>query len=213
MAENISYELPSRIHATLLSHDGSILFATDLGRNRLLAYKVNFSNNKLELDKAFEFTFPDNCKPRHMALNADNDILYVVCEDSCDIYSFVLEKNKFKVLDITSILPNGVKKETNFTGCTMKISKCNKFLYTPVRGHNSISVFEITSSGLNMIQNIPCEGINTRDISFNYTQDFLLSANLGSDNISVFTRDQNNGLISYINSYSIPSPACIIPSI
>lgn len=208
LLKNISYGSPSRIHATVLSNAKNLLFVTDLGRNKILMYKIIFTNNTLDLYKIDEYSFSELCQPRHITII--DDIIYLINEFSCDIYSFKLINDKLHLIDVTSILPNNINKKPNFTGCTIKISNDNRFLYTPVRGHDSISVFEIASNKLKLIQNIPCNGNNPRDINFNADETFLLVANLDSNNISAFKRNINTGLLEFNNSFNISSPSCII---
>ena len=81
-------------------------------------------------------------------------------------------------------------------------------MYISIRGHNSISVFNIQDDKLELIQNIYCEGDNPRDITIDKYGRNLLCANLNSDNISIFSI--NNGFLKYRKKFIIEKPSCII---
>ena len=112
------------------------------------------------------------------------------------------------MINSVNILPDNIKIEKNFTGCALKISSDKKFIYTSIREHNSISVFD--SGALELIQNISCFGEIPRDINFDESQNYLLCANQKSSNITVFERNKKTGYLNYLSSYPINSPACII---
>lgn len=199
-----NYSQNSKMHCIQLSND--ILFAVDLGADRLIAYKILFCETKLELKEIHSYRFIDGSAPRHLILH--NNELYLVTENSCELYKFNFsEINGFTLLDCVSLIPDNIKKEKNTTGCAIKISNDGKFIYTSIRGKNFISIF---TNKLELIQNISCNGITPRDIFLDNTEKFLLCANQDSNNISIFNRNINTGVLDFKDSYSINSPACII---
>lgn len=197
----------SHIHYISISPENRFLFAIDLGTDTIFSYEIFFDGTNLNLKEFFHYTFPFGSGPRHLVLNQNN--LFVITENSCELYklSFSPEKG-FDFINCVSILPAGIKKEENFTGCAIKISNDKKFLYTSIRGHNSISVFDV--SNLELIQNISCFGETPRDINFDNSEDYLLCANQSSSSITVFERNKKTGYLNYVSSYPINSPACII---
>lgn len=200
------YDKNSHIHYTSLSEDNNFLFVLDLGKNVLSAYEIIFVNSIFGLKESYSYTFPDNSSPRHFTINKNN--LYIVTEKSCEIYHLVFSQNTgFSLIKNVSILPQSTEKQQNYTGCAIKFSNDNKFIYVTVRGHNSISVF---NSSLKFIQNISCYGKTPRDINFDNTQNFMLCANQNSSDITVFERDKKTGHLLFKSKYPINSPACII---
>lgn len=198
----------SKIHYISISSNNKFLFAIDLGIDMLIAYEIISNGINFELKEFCSHKFPNNSAPRHL-VNL-NSVLYVITENSCELYQFEFsEINGFKIINTISLLPTNTIVNANTTGCAIKISKDHKFIYTSIRGHNSISVFKIGLS-LELIQNISCFGITPRDIFLDNTETFLLCANQNSNSISIFNRDIKTGYLNLKNIYPIDSPACII---
>lgn len=198
----------SRIHYINISDDGKFLFAIDLGIDALFAYKIIYNGNMFELQELYCYKFPTGFGPRHL-VRFENKF-YITTENSCELYFLEFSaKNGFKKINNTSLLPSNTKKEKNYTGCAIKMSNNNKFIYACIRGHNSISVFKASES-LELIQNISCFGTTPRDIFLDTSQNFLLCANQDSNTISIFNRDNTTGYLQFDSTYSIEAPACII---
>ncbi len=79
-----SFTSHSRIHSSILSSDGNFLFITDLGANKLFAYKIDYKEDLFDLIYNFEYEFLEDTQPRHIVLNDNN--IFLVTEDSCKLY-------------------------------------------------------------------------------------------------------------------------------
>lgn len=198
----------SHIHHIQFSQDFKNFYVIDLGTDYIIEYSILYDEQNLTLKETSKFKFPCNSEPRHLSIDSKNNI-YVITEKSCELYKLKHNsKNKLILLNKTSILPPETHIQPNYTGCAIKINSTNQFLYTSIRGHNSISVFNIENNNLNLIQNIKCEGNCPRDISFDLYEKYLLCANQISNNISIF--NLQNGLLKYQNNYIIEAPSCIL---
>ena len=199
-----TYTPKSHIHYTAVSNN--VLFVVDLGDNKLFAYEIINNDSNFDLKELAFYSFPENSGPRHLVLNQNN--IYIVTENSCELYHLMFsQENQFVFMNKISILPSNTIKAENDTGCAIKLSNDSNFIYTSIRGNNSISVFD---TSLNLIQNISCFGNTPRDISFDATQNFMFCANQNSSNISIFKRDKKTGHLLFQSKYPINSPACII---
>lgn len=199
----------SRIHFIAFSKENNYLFAIDLGRDLLLCYEIVASSSPFELQLCHQYHFPLYSHPRHLVISKSG-ILYVITENSCQLHQLSFNsQDGFKLISTYDLLPPEYDLLENYTGCAIKISNDNKFIYTTIRGHQSISVFSNTSDTLTLVQNISCFGKTPRDISFDATQDILLCANQDSNSISIFHRNKENGMLSFMNHYASPAPACI----
>lgn len=196
------YSKTSQIHHVQFSENMEKLFITDIGKNKLIEYLIDYNDEKLSLIYKSEYQFEENTRPRHIAV--DNNV-YVVSEDSCELFKFK-NNNQLELLEKCSILEKNVQIEENYTGCAIKIDKHNKYIYVSVRGHNSISVFKYVPT-LELIQSISCGGNCPRDIEFSKDMKHLICANYESNNLSIFSI--NNGLLSFEKSIDVESPTCI----
>lgn len=198
----------SHVHHIQFSKDYKTIYIIDLGTDSIIEYSINYEQDKLDLTEVSKFQFPKKSEPRHMVID-QKDNIYVVTETSCELYKLNHNSNnQLILLDKKSILPEKTIKEKNFTGCAIKILTEIQYIYVSVRGHNSISVFDINNDDIRLIQNISCEGNGPRDISFDKNNKYLMCANQLSNNISIF--NVQNGRLTYEDKYDIESPSCII---
>lgn len=199
-----TYTSTSHIHCTALSEDNTVLFVIDLGSNSLFAYKIIYNETGFALKELHSYIFSSGTAPRHIAIDKNN--VYVVTEKSCNLYHLLFSKDTgFSFVTSVSILSSTI--QANDTGCAIKLSDDNNFIYVTIRGNNSISVF---NSSLELIQNISCFGDTPREMNFNSSQDILFCANQTSSNISIFKRDKKTGHLLFESKYPISAPACII---
>ncbi len=198
----------SKIHHIQFSKDYNMMYVIDLGDGKLYAFEIRYKDNVLELKNKAIFRFSKHVMPRHMAIDKENNI-YVITEVSCEIYKIRYDnKGKLLLLDKKSILPKGLQRRKEDTGATIKIDSDNEYLYASIRGHNSISVFDIRDNRLNLIQNIKCGGDSPRDINLDKSEKYLFCANLNSNSISIF--HIYNGLLEYRNKVILEKPSCIV---
>lgn len=198
----------SNIHHIQFSNDYKNLYVIDLGSDCIFEYEITYNGMELDLTEKSLFQFPELSEPRHMSLDEQNNI-YIVTEKSCELYKLNHDKkSKLTLVDKISILPNQTPKKQNYTGCAIKMDYDLHYLYVSVRGHNSISVFDINNNDMKLIQNINCQGDGPRDITLDKYKAHLLCANQLSNNISIF--NIKNGILTYQNQYEIATPSCII---
>lgn len=183
--------------------DDNLIGVVDLGTNTIVVYEVNE-----EIKEVTRLNLGENVQPRHFVY--DKNFIYVVTECTCRLYMLSLQNKKLDVVNYQYILPSDVEQKENYTGCAIKSSKNNKFIYVSVRGHNSISVFKNCNKTLKLVQNIKCNGDLPRDIELSKNEKYLFVANQNSNNVSVFKRNIFTGLLKYKNCTEMESPTCII---
>lgn len=181
----------SHIHHVCLSQNGDFIFITDLGNDKLFAYQVHETSCGIDFCNIGYFSFPNQTEPRHIAIK--NNDLYIITEISCKLYHLrFLEDLTFQCIEVHSLLPTNTNLGDDFTGCAITLSQNKDFLYTSIRGHNSISVFSLKNQTPDLIQNVSCHGNNPRDITICKNGTSLLCANYLSDSISSFEIDQKS---------------------
>jgi len=194
----------SHLHCIKMCRGGEFFLTTDLGANIVTAYELSDD----EIKEVSKVKFKEGTQPRHLVMNEDK--IYVITEKSCELYVLKFENRKLSIINAVSILPEGVKRQSDYTGCAIKISKDLKNIYTTIRGHNSISVFKIEGKSVKMIQNISCEGKLPRDLSLDQFEGYLLVANQESNEIAIFERNKENGKIRLKSKETVNVPTCIV---
>lgn len=194
----------SHMHCCKLFNDEKNLITIDLGTNIVAVYSI-YSNT---VKKITQLQLPENTEPRHISVY--NNIIFLITEKSCELYVLELKNNQLQILRKISILPPDYIKKDSDTGAAIKISKDGKYIYSTIRGHNSISVFKYEDENIKFIQNISSYGQIPRDLEIDKTQKYVFVANQNSDEIAIFKRNIETGKLSYMNSYNVPSPTCIL---
>ncbi len=108
------------------------------------------------------------------------------------------------------------------TAAGVKLSPDGRFLYASNRGHDSVAVFEIVSDEagnprmladepeyLHLCQIFKVGAKRPWDIAV--TENFVISANQGSDSVSFISRDPVNGKLSQVLEHiTVEKPTCVV---
>ncbi|MFQ7235155.1 MAG: beta-propeller fold lactonase family protein, partial [Enterococcus hulanensis] len=109
-----------------------------------------------------------------------------------------------------STLPKDFDGENG--GAAIRVSDDGRFLYASNRGHNSIAVFAIAddASSVEMIQTISTEGDFPRDFALSPDNAYVVAANQNSDNLTLYRRDNESGLLTMIQKdVFAPEAVCV----
>ncbi len=198
-------------HSTSISHDNRWAVVADLGADRMHVFEIAGSPIKVKPANPAFASAPAGAGPRHSVFSLDGRFLYVVNEltSSLSTYSFDTTKGALKVLHTVSALPAGFKGESS--AAAVRIAPDGRFVYTSNRGHDSIAVFTLQKPDEpHLIANTPSGGNNPRDFNIDLTGKWLLAANQDSNNILVFPRDPQTGLLKdSTQTIETSKPVCL----
>ncbi len=203
--QRIKYEEGSKAHYIQMIRDFNSVFVCDLGLDQVYVYRMN--DNKL-LEHRQTLALDVNSGPRHMVSHPSQQILYVLSEQSYEV--FILKYHQeFVIVDKTAANPT--KETKNQHGAAIRISNDGKFLYTSNRADNSLSVFKIFGDGsLMLIQHISTYGMHPRDFNLSPDQSFLLVANLNTQDLTLFKRDSYDGKLTLLQKGILSyEPVCV----
>jgi len=203
---NEAGEKPARVHSAKFFNDD--LFVSDLGRNRFYQYKLKNGNYQIESESIININ--GNPGPRHFSISKDGNFIYIINEYESSITSIKKTDSGFYKIDQDSTLNKTYKG--NNSCADIHLSNDERFLYGSNRGENSIAVFKrnIDTGTLNKIQNISVHGDWPRNFTLDPSGKFLLVANKKSDNISVFSIDNNTGKLKFLHDVKVPTPVCLL---
>lgn len=178
----------------------------DLGLDNIHAYKFE---NGMYVAK-YVFDVPKGKGPRHFAAHPKLPILYVVTELSSEVLVLTHENEALTLIQTIATLPE--REDAIKWASAIRISSDGKFLYTAQRGHDSISVFRIDEKGrLERIQTISSFGKHPRDFALSPDNRFLVCANLDTDNLTLYARNEATGLLEAIQKdVFCPEPVCVV---
>ncbi|HTJ77818.1 MAG TPA: lactonase family protein [Rariglobus sp.] len=207
---NPSRQKEAHAHAIILSPDGGLAYAADLGTDKVYIYRVNASANTLAPVK--ETILPPGSGPRHLALNPDKHHAYLINELANTITVFTLASAGETMAAIQTVptLPAGFTG--NSTTAEIVVHPSGRFIYGSNRGHDSIAVFSVDSATgkLTPVETVPTQGKTPRNIVLDPTGHWLIAANQDSNSLVVFSVDQTTGRLTPTGqNVPLGSPVCI----
>jgi 6-phosphogluconolactonase len=197
------------VHATVFSDDNKYLFVPDLGTDKVMVYSFNPGSGKLTAGNPIR-TEPGT-GPRHFTFHPSNKFAYLVEELTAGISAYEYKNGKFTFLQRIAALPadyTGAK-----SGADLHVSPDGEFLYSSNRGEsNTLSIFAINekTGRLTLKGHQSTMGKTPRNFNFDPSGNYLLAANQNSDNIVIFKRDKDTGLLEDTGKrIEVGSPVCI----
>lgn len=206
-------EGPSRMHSVVISPDNHYLFAPNLGIDKIGVYEFNAEAASFPLKSAEPnfVSLPDKSGPRHFVFHPNGNYAYLIQELDGEITAFDYNHGKLTKKQSVSIIPEGF--EGKFAAADIHISPDGKFLYGSNRlDLNEIVIFSINQENGHLIYvgREASKGKNPRNFAIDPTGNFLLVANQNTDDIFVFRRNKETGLLSYTDiSLKIGRPVCL----
>lgn len=194
-------------HFTDLTPDGR-LAVCDLGMDLLVIYNIS---NDGKLTATNQFKFDPGFGTRHMVFAPNGQYAYVLGELSSKLA--VLKYNaadaSFTHIQTIKTIPDDWTAHNG--AAAIHITSDGKFIYTSNRGENTIAVFAVQPDHtVKHIQSISSEGDFPRDFELNSDEKFLIASNQNSDNLTLYRRNTENGMLTLIQKdVTSPEPICV----
>ena len=209
---NTDRQEAAHVHATVLNKNNKTLYVPDLGLDKVMIYNLDSRTGKLK-PAATPFVMTEaGAGPRHLDIHPNGKFAYLMEELTGSVSAYRVEKSGgLSLLQNISGLPR------DYTGpmgsADIHVSPDGKFLYCSNRGEsNTIGIFSINNSTgeLTWVDHQSTMGRTPRNFNFDPTGNFLLVANQNSDDIIIFKRDKNTGLLTDSGKkIKIPKPVCL----
>jgi 6-phosphogluconolactonase len=178
--------------------------ADEGGRNAIFQFRFDATTGRLSPNGPAQVEQDPGVGPRHFCFHPSKDILYFSNEQECSVsaYGFDPSTGSLSHLQTVSALP-AVWSGAN--ACSqIQISPYGRFLYAPVRGHDSIATFEVDagSGRLNLTGHTLTERM-PRAFTLDPDGRFLLSAGEKSGRLAVFRIDGDSGKLDRIGVHMV----------
>ncbi|MBC8109974.1 MAG: lactonase family protein [Verrucomicrobia bacterium] len=199
------------VHATVLSPDDQYLFVPDLGIDKVMIYKFDAQAGKLApATIPFAKTQP-GVGPRHFEIHPNGKFAYLIEELSGRVTFFKVKDGVLTPIQSISALPLDFKGVIG--SADIHLSPDGRFLYASNRGEsNTIAIFktDLKNGKLTPVGHQSVLGKTPRNFNFDPTGKFLLVANQNSDEIVIFSRNLQTGLLTDTKKrITVPNPVCI----
>ena len=196
----------AHVHYTDLTSDGR-LAVCDLGTDRVYTYDVSTEG---KLTEVAQYIAEPGTGPRHLVFHPNNQFAYLFGEldGTVTVLAYNEVDGSFEQTQKVSTLPEGFNEFNG--GAAIRISSDGRFVYASNRGHDSIAVFAVTTEGASIerIQLISTEGNIPRDFDLDPSEKFVVAANQDSDNLTLYRRDMETGLLEMIQK-DVYAPECV----
>jgi len=186
----------AHVHSVVLSPDGSHLYASDLGADKVFIYRYDGASVDRPLSAAIpaSVALPPGSGPRHLLFDAKGRHAYLTLEMSAEVVMFDVEDD---ALHERQRLPLTEQKDAVAKAAgALHLSADGRFLYVSNRGTaNEIVVFSVGKENgqLAFLQRRSVEGDHPREFALDPSDNFLLVANQKSNQIVVIRRDPRTG--------------------
>jgi 6-phosphogluconolactonase len=202
----------AHVHSTVFTADNKYLLVGDLGIDKVAVYAYNPRQNKPLSPATPPFAaIKPGTGPRHIAFHPNNKQVYITQELTAEVTGFNFDKGKLTPFQTVPLTDAGFSGKVS--AADIHISPDGKFLYASNRGDaNEISIFSIDKSGqLKFAGRQSTLGKTPRNFSIDPSGNFLLVANQDTDNVVVFKRDKNTGLLTDTGKrIDVGNPVCLV---
>jgi 6-phosphogluconolactonase len=203
-------------HFACVSPDNRTVTINDLGADKIHIYKLNPATAKLTPAGAYEAR--PGAGPRTLHYHPNGKIAYCVNELNSTVTVLSWSAGAFTPIQTVPLLPKGDTAkhgEITNTGCDAVLTRDGRFAYFANRGDDFLMGFRIDPAGtLTPISENPrtsCGGKVPRNFTLDPTERWMLVANQGSSNLSVFARDTKTGILSNDGkNFPAATPMCIV---
>lgn len=201
----------SHVHATVLSKDNRFLLVPDLGIDKLKIYRIDPSNSKpLQAATPADASVNPGNGPRHLTFDPSGKTAYLIQEMTGVITAFAYQDGKLKEKQSVTLPHAGFKGKID--AADVHLSPDGKFLYGSLRGDiNEIVIYSINNAGkMTYVGRTSSMGKTPRNFAIDPTGNFLLVANQNSDEVVIFKRDVETGLLQNTGKkIAVGAPVCL----
>jgi 6-phosphogluconolactonase len=199
------------IHAAVFSPLHDYLFLTDLGADKIWTYGFDtLSKQPLQLAQVPFTKASPGSGPRHFTFHPDGRHAYCIEELSGTVSAYRFVNG---LLVPFQRIPSYSKQQDEYASADIHISPDGLFLYASNReDEHSISIFSIdTVTGrLTLTGHQSTLGRHPRNFVIDPSGNFLLVANVATNNVVVFKRNVKTGALKKTGiEISIPNPSCL----
>ncbi len=201
------------VHATVLSADNRFLFVPDLGTDRVMVYAFNTKTGKLTTAKKPFASARPGSGPRHFEFHPSGKYAYLMEELTGTVTAFTYDAaaGALKAFQTISSLPSDYKGPIG--SADIHVSPDGKFVYASNRGEsNTLAIYAVdpATGKLTYMAHQSTLGKIPRNFNLDPSGNYLLVANQNSDEIVIFKRDIETGLLTDTGKrVAVPTPVCL----
>lgn len=201
------------MHSVIISPDNHFLIAQDLGTDKVYIYKFDAKQRPSPLTPATQpfINIAPGSGPRHLTFHPNKKYAYLINEVNSTITAFRYKEGNLTLLQTVSVLPTDYSGIGD--GADIHVSSDGKYLYGSDRNVlNEIVIYSINKNNgkLTFKGRQSTLGKDSRTFAIDPSGNFLLVANGGTNDITIFKRNKITGLLTYTGQkINIVKPDCV----
>ncbi len=199
------------VHCAYVAPNNKTLIVNDLGTDRVKVYPFDADSIALNTSPADTFAATPGAGPRHITFHPNEKFAYLVTELNGTVVTFTFEDGHLQPIQTISTLPENYEGE--ISGADIHVSPDGKFLYASNREDlNNIVVYKINQENgkLEKVREQGSGGVHPRNFMIDPTGQYLLVANRNTDNIVIFKRDKETGMLTKTGrEIAVSQPVCL----
>jgi 3-carboxymuconate cyclase len=203
----------SHLHTVRFSPDEKYLFATDLGTDKIYRFKVKvdaIDGQFLEQEGDYAAELDKGSGPRHLAFHPNGKFLYCINELMGHVTAFTYNDGELtRFQQIMSDISEGVGGKGS---ADIHVSPDGRFLYASNRfKQDGIAIYSINQeSGELTSVGYQLTGSHPRNFIITPNGKYLLVANRDANNIQIFSRNKETGLLTLTDDeITLSRPVCL----
>ncbi|HEY4150235.1 MAG TPA: lactonase family protein, partial [Chitinophagaceae bacterium] len=201
----------AHVHSTVLSPDNKYVFVSDLGIDKIMTWSLNPVTGKLKPAAQPYTELVPGSGPRHLVFAPSGKYAYLMQELSGHVIVFRYNDGHLKQLQDIASVPASFH---GFAGSAdIHVSPDGKFVYGSNRGEsNTIVIYAVNpATGMLTVKGFePVLGKAPRNFNFDPSGNFLLVANQDTDEVVIFKRNKQTGLLKDTGErIKAGNPVCI----
>jgi 6-phosphogluconolactonase len=208
---NADRQKSSHAHFASFSPDNRFAYMNDLGGDCIHIYSLNAATAILTPAGVYRGRPGDG--PRTLHFHPNGHTAYEINElnSTVDVMEWSKDDGSLSLITRIELLPEGYHGPTR--ACDTVISKDGKFVYFANRDNNFLYSFraDFASGKLTPISRSSCGGKSPRNFTLDPTEGWMLVANQDSNQINVFARNRETGMLADEGkSFPAAAPMCIL---
>src|SRR5262245_2735867 len=128
-------------HCTTFDPAYRVLFACDLGLDKVMAYQLDATKGTLIAHNPASASVKPGSGPRHMDFRPDSRFAYVLNEMTSTVTAFAYDAKAGTLTERQTLSTLPASFSGSNSGAEIVVHPSGKFVYSSNRGHNSIALF------------------------------------------------------------------------
>jgi 6-phosphogluconolactonase len=198
-------------HFASFSPDNRYAYINDLGGDMIHIYAFNAAAASLIPAGAYHAKPRAGCRTLHFHPNGRTAYCVNELDSTVDVLEWHKADGSLSLITRIDLLPEGFHGLSR--ACDTVISKDGKFIYFANRDNDFLYSFKAnaTTGALTPMSRSSCGGKIPRNFTLDPTERWMLVANQDSNNVSVFARNSETGVLAEQGkSFAIAAPMCIL---